>query len=137
MLKGLFRMLNNKGQSLVLFVVVLPILLLIVILVIDVGRLIVCKQELDNINNIALDYGLDNIDVDNLENELRNIILLNKADIDEVNIFVVDNKIYIELNDKIEGLFTGLINVSIFDINSSYVGYIEVDKKKIEKVVGD
>ena len=130
-------MLNNKGQSLVLFVVVLPILLLIVILVIDVGRLIVCKQELDNINNIALDYGLDNIDVDNLENELRNIIMLNKADIDEVNIFVVDNKIYIELNDKIEGLFTGLINVSIFDINSSYVGYIEVDKKKIEKVVGD
>ena len=40
-------------------------------------------------------------------------------------VFVVDNKIYIELNDKIEGLFTGLINVSIFDINSSYVGYIE------------
>ena len=38
--------LNNKGQSLVMFVVVLPVLLLIMILVIDVGNIIMQKSFL-------------------------------------------------------------------------------------------
>ena len=71
-------MLNNKGQSLVLFVVVLPILLLLLILVIDIGKVIVLKQELNNINEIVLDYGIDNISNEGIENELKNLVRLNK-----------------------------------------------------------
>ena len=52
-------MLNNKGQSLVLFIIILPILIFILILVIDVGKIIVLKQELNNISEFVLDYGLD------------------------------------------------------------------------------
>lgn len=150
-------MLNNKGQSLVLFVVVLPILLLVIVLVVDIGRIIIYKQELDSISNIVLDYGLDNLNKndlseeifneellnednlteDDLKKELVNIVKLNNNDIDKINIEIIDNKIYLELNDSLEGLFTGIINVSIFDVNSSYVGYIENEEKKIERMVGD
>ena len=35
--------LNNKGQSLVMFILIIPILLLIMILVIDLGNIIVTK----------------------------------------------------------------------------------------------
>ena len=119
-------MLNNKGQSLILFIVILPILLLILVLVIDVGRIIVLKQELDNINKIVLDYGLDNIDLDDLNNN----------EIDDININLVEDKLYIELNMDTGGMLSGLVDISIFDIKSSYVGYIKDEKKIIERISG-
>ena len=127
-------MLNNRGQSLVLFVIILPIILLILLFVIDIGQAINLKLELDNINNIALDYGLDYLFNDDLVYELEELIKTNKQDIDSVNINVEDNKIYIDMNEQYDGILSSLINVSIFDIKTSYVGYIENDEKRIENL---
>lgn len=129
-------MLNNKGQSLILFIVILPILLLILVLVIDVGRIIVLKQELDNINKIVLDYGLDNIDMDDLNNKMVELVKLNNNEIDDININLEEDKLYIELNMDTGGMLSGLVDISIFDIKSSYVGYIKDDKKIIERISG-
>ena len=52
-------MLNNKGQSLVLFILMIPILLGILALVIDVGNVIYQKNEIDNMILFVLDYGLN------------------------------------------------------------------------------
>lgn len=129
-------MLNNKGQSLILFIVILPILLLILVLVIDVGRIIVLKQELDNINKIVLDYGLDNLDMDDLNNKMVELVKLNNNEIDDININLEEDKLYIELNMDTGGMLSGLVDISIFDIKSSYVGYIKDDKKIIERISG-
>ena len=48
--------LNNKGQSLVMFICLLPILLLIVLAIVDVSRMVIEKNKLNNINNIAIWY---------------------------------------------------------------------------------
>ena len=53
--------LNNKGQSLVMFIILLPILLLILTLVYDVGNAIYEKDRLSNTNYMVVDYALDNI----------------------------------------------------------------------------
>jgi len=174
MLKGLFLMLNNRGQSLVLFVITLPILLIILVIVIDIGRVISLKQELNNISELVLDYGLDywnginmntnddeeiidsnlNIDIDgiivndnsedvsiendviDIEDRLIEIIKLNKDDIDFIDVRIEDNKIYIELSDRVDGIFSSIIDISVFDIRSSYVGYIDNNEKRIERVNG-
>lgn len=164
-------MLNNKGQSLILFIIILPVLLIILVLVIDIGRVIVLKQELDNINRIVLDYGIDymyeidnnglvdndmnneiyidsvdnnikdltsnDIEFDDIKNEIRNIINLNKDDIDIISINMDDGKIYIVLEDSVKGIFSKLIDVSIFKVKSSFVGYMENNNKRIERVSGD
>lgn len=127
-------MLNNKGQSLVLFVIVLPILMLILVLVIDVGRVIVLKQELSNISEIVLDYGLDKIDDNELELELNNLVKLNKKDIDKIDISIEDEKIYLKLEDKSKGIFSGFVDISMFNVKTSYVGYIESEEKRIERL---
>lgn len=127
---------NNRGQSLILFVLVLPILLLIAILVIDVGRVSIMKQRLDNISNIVLDYGLDNLDKAGISNELQELVKLNDSKIDGINVFIEDNKIYLELSCNVNGIFSNLVNISIFNVKSSYVGYFEDENKRIEKVSG-
>ena len=147
-------MFNNRGQSLVLFVITLPVLLIVLVLVIDIGRVISLKQELNNISELVLDYGLDyfndvNIDINDnvngmsidngvidIEDKLIEIIKLNKNDIDFIDVRIDDNKIYIELSDRVDGTFSSIVNISVFDIRSIYVGYIDNNEKRIERVNG-
>ena len=127
-------MLNNKGQTLVLFVIFLPVLILLLILVIDIGKVIVLKQELSGICEIVLDYGIDKINEENIIDELNQLVILNKNDIDDFNLYIENEKIYINLEEKNNGIFSNFINISFFDIYISYVGYIENDEKRIERL---
>ena len=129
-------MLNNKGQSLVLFVIIIPILIFILILVIDIGKAINLKQELNNINKIVLDYGLDNLDQDNLEEELTELVKLNNNEIDKIDIRFDDDKIYLNIGCDMDLMFTSIADVSLLEVTSSYVGYIQDGNKRIEKVSG-
>ena len=127
-------MLNNKGQSLILFVIILPVILLILVFVIDIGKAISLKYELNNISDIVLNYGLDHLDEDNLVDNLEELVKINKNDIDNTKIEIIDNKIYLELKEKYKGMFSSLIDISIFDIKTSYVGYKEDEIKRIENL---
>lgn len=124
---------NNKGQSLVLFVLVLPIILFILILVYEFGSMVLLKLELDNINKLALDYGLDNIDNNNIISEINELILKNKEDLNLVEIDLDNGKIYITLRDSIDGDIGLFKDNGIFNMESSYVGYLNSDKKIIER----
>lgn len=124
---------NNKGQSLVLFVMTVPIIFMLLFMVYDIGNMILLKQTLNNINYLALDYGLDNIDNENITSKLNNVILKNKNDIDKININIHDNKIYIDLEDNIDTRISLIKSINVFNIKSSYVGYIQDDKKIIER----
>ena len=54
---------NNKGQSLVLFIVIIPIILLVFVLVYDIGTAIYEKNRLSNTSYMVIDYALDNNDI--------------------------------------------------------------------------
>jgi len=133
-LKGLFIMtsLNNKGQSLVLFILIIPILFLILIIVGDIGNALSSKQELDNVNYMTIEYGLDHVNEDNLENVLKNMIDINNVSYDEIIVDVKNDKIYITIKKDIEGILAK--EFKIFSIESSYQGYIINNKKIIERV---
>lgn len=97
--------LNNKGQSLVMFIILLPILLLILTLVYDVGNAIYEKDRLSNTNYMVVDYALDNIDsID--EDDLNTLILENDNNLDDISIMIIDNSVDISLK-KILRVFLG------------------------------
>ena len=123
---------NNKGQSLVTFVLLIPIILLILFMIYDIGSMVLLKIELNNINYMVIDYGVDKLDDENIENKLRDIVNKNKNDIDSVEITVIDNKLNIILEDNLDNKIS-LIRKFKIKIKSSYVGYIEDNKKKIMK----
>lgn len=53
------KRLDNKGQSLVMFILLLPIMLGVMALVIDCGNVMIRKNEIGNVIEMVLDYGLD------------------------------------------------------------------------------
>lgn len=124
--------LDNKGQSLVMFVLIIPILLLVMILVIDVGNVIMNKQELDNVNYLTIEYGLEHLSEFDLENKLANMIVANNLKLNAIDVNVENNRINIILKKSVNGIIAK--KFEIFYIESKYVGYIENEKKKIERV---
>lgn len=124
--------LNNKGQSLVLFILILPILLLVSILVFEIGNVYTSKSELDDINYLVIDYGLDHITETNLEVKLIELIKLNSNDLFYISVNVEDSKINVTTKRKVKGILSK--SFDIFEVVSNYEGYMENEDKVIGRV---
>ena len=126
--------LNNKGQSLVLFIIIIPIILGIMAIVMDIGSIIYENQELDNINKIVLDYGLDNRNDGDIIDNMKNLAYINKDNID-VDIKFIDDEFYIESSYYVKGIFSNIFNIEGYLVKSKYKGYIYYDNKNIIKEI--
>ena len=116
-----------------MFIILLPILLLILTLVYDVGNAIYEKDRLSNTNYMVVDYALDNIDsID--EDDLNTLILKNDNNFDDISIMIIDNSVDISLKKNIKGVFGKMFNFNLTFVKSEYNGKIVNGKKKIERV---
>lgn len=140
------KKLNNKGQSLILFIIFLPILLGIMALVVDVGNALSKKSEQDNVIEYILNYGLENGEVffknndeyyynEELVNWKDDLKILLDYNLENSNneIVLKDKEIIIKSKSYVEGIFSNILNIKGFKIESEYKGYIENDKKIIQK----
>ena len=126
--------LNNKGQTLVMFIVIIPILISIMVLVIDLGSAFTKKQELNNVNKLVIEYGLDNLDQENLESDLTSYITMNAKDLSNVKVTVESNTINVTTKAYIDGIISKALNFDGFEIVSTYQGYLSGEEKRIERV---
>lgn len=123
-------MLNNKGQSLVLFILIIPVLLGIMALVIDVGNTVNKKNEMENIIELVIDYGLeDKYD----EKDLELLLNYNLKDCKN-SLEIKDGKIVVASTTYVEGIFSNILSFKGFSIESNYEGYFIGDKKEIKKI---
>lgn len=121
---------NNKGQSLVLFVLIIPILLGIIVLVVDVGRVIVEKNSISNKLEFIVNNFLDN---DVTYDELTELVSYNLTSYDN-KINLEDGIVIITTKTNLKGIISNIFGFKGFDIESEYKGYIKDEKKIIEKV---
>lgn len=126
------KSLNNKGQTLVLFVMLLPIMLLVMVLVFDIGKSIVEKQRLDNISFMIVSYGIEHSGDDNIEDTLKELVTLNYKDATDVEVLVKDDYVSVSLSGKVKGVFGNLVGKSFFEVRSYYIG--NINDKKIKRV---
>ena len=110
---------NNKGQVLVLFIIILPILLLGCACLIDSSYMLYQKNRLDNINYDVLDSIKTKINL--TEEDVERLILLNDAKI-------VNEDIYIDVKNTMDR------NISISNyilVNSIFGRLIGIDEYKV------
>ena len=126
--------LNNKGQSLVMFIIIIPIFLLVFTLVYDVGSAIYEKNRLSNTNYMVVDYGLDNIDSVS-EVELIELAQKNINNLNYISVVIEDNRVEIILSKEIKGIIGKMFGFNLIETNSHYEGTIIDGNKKIERTV--
>ena len=126
--------LNNKGQSLVMFVLIIPIFLLILTLVYDVGNAIYEKDRLSNTNYLTIEYGLNNIDTVT-ENDLKNLIEQNTSNLKYIYVTIEENQIEIKIEKDAKSIIGKMFNFNLVKIISHYKGKIINNQKEIERIV--
>lgn len=110
-------MLDKKGQALVEFVLIVPVLIMLIFAVIDFGRIFVNKNELETALGIINDIDRSSIDQENLYNEVNQ----NRRNKIDVSISEVNNGyITVTLTRKIDIITPGLnlILSSPYEINA-------------------
>lgn len=125
---------NNKGQSLVMFVLIIPIFLLILTLVYDVGNAIYEKDRLSNTNYLTIEYGLNNIDTVT-ENDLKNLIEQNTSNLKYIYVTIEENQIEIKIEKDAKSIIGKMFNFNLVKIISHYKGKIKNNQKEIERIV--
>ena len=121
---------NNKGQSLITFVLILPILVLFIAFLIDSSLSIVEKSKLDGVvyDNLKKSIEDDVHDIDKISEVIKNNI---DAD---VTIIMDEDTIKINAKSKKNFVFGKLFKLSYYNLEVDYCGsYID---KKINKNCG-
>ncbi len=121
---------DSKGQTLVIFVLILPILLLLFALIWEVGNLGLTINKYETEIKDTIEYGLNHLDDENLEDILTNLL---KANLEgDINVEINNQVIKVNVKQKYDALFNNLLN-NRFDIDLTYNGYIENNKFIIQK----
>lgn len=121
---------DSKGQTLVIFVLILPILLLLFALIWEVGNLGLTINKYETEIKDTIEYGLNHLDDENLEEVLTNLL---KANLDgKISVEINNQAIKVNVKQKYDAMFNNLLNHK-FDIDLTYNGYIENKKLIIQK----
>ena len=113
---------NNKGQTLVTFIIILPILLIILTLVVDLGFIYIEKRNIDNSVYDAINYYLENINKENIENKTKKLLNKNIDNIDKLTIREKDDYIEITVFKEIKNVYSVIKGT---EINITYKGIKE------------
>lgn len=126
-------MMNNKGQTLVMFIVFLPLLLIIMATVIDISLMYYEKNKLDNLTMMITEYGIGHIEDENIEEKINKLIIENDDEIKTKQIQIKVNKLEIILSKTTESTFGKIIGIEEYKITSKYIGTNIENKKEIKK----
>ncbi len=123
--------LNHRGQTLVFFVLLLPVLLLVLGFLIDIGNLHIQKRKVDHAITNALEYGIEHRDDLTLETDIRKLLILNLKTVDQLNIIITEDYITISITKKIEPIFPFLYSKE--DTNITIQKRISENRKIIKE----
>lgn len=127
---------NNRGQTLVMFILMLPLLLIVLCLVVDIGMLSLEKKRLENTLKDAIYYELNNQETDSniIKNRLTNTLSKNINNIKIKKVEITDNKVItVSISKEYKGIFTKILKSNLFDIALTYKGYMNGEKATIKK----
>ena len=123
---------KSRGQVLVCFILIIPVILLTLALVIDLGFYGVEKRKIDNTVKNAVRYGLDNIKESDTSNYIKALLMKNIDGItdDNINIKIDNNYVSVKVIKVYKAKFKISKNL---EIKSSFYGNIKEDSLEIKR----
>ena len=120
---------NKRGQTLIIFVMLIPIILTMAALVIDVGLLYYKKNEYTGIVEESIKEYFKDEDILSAKKTLT----LNGVSLDDTEINVSDNKITVTLDTKVDSIFGKVMRINEYEIKVSRVGTKDKERVIISK----
>lgn len=121
---------NKRGQSLIIFVLILPLIILFVAFLIDSSLSIMEKSKIDGIITSNMESSLNN--------DIRDAQKIKKAIMKNENldteVVIVNDKLQVKVNSTKKSVFGKILSFSWYKLEFNYCGnYLD---KKINKNCG-
>jgi len=120
---------NNRGQTLILFVILIPIILTMLAIVVDVGVLVLEFQKTRGIVDDGIHEYFETLD----EEKIRTLLELNDVPLDNFEIEISQNQVEVSLYYSIDSIFGKLINIKSYDIKVHREGILQDETVLITK----
>lgn len=120
---------NKRGQTLIIFVMLIPVILTMAALVIDVGLLYYKKNEYMGIVEESIKEYFKNEDLTSALETLT----LNGVSLDDVLVSATDETISVTLDTKVDSIFGKVIRINDYEIKIARVGTKDKERVIIKK----
>ena len=120
---------NKKGQTLILFVILIPILVTITAVVVDIGTLEFTYQKLKGI----VDESIKEYYLKDGRNSMEATLEYNDLSKELYKISESDNEVNVYLTYEMDSIFGRLINIPSYEIIVNRKGKVEMDQIIIEE----
>lgn len=124
---------NKKGQTLVAFIVLLPLLLIFMAIIIDVSYCYKEKTKLENVTENILKNNFKDKDNELIISKIKDLYKKNDIDNKNVKVVVNDNLLLIDNSYKINSIFGAVIGIKKYDIkvnmSAHYDGKLVITKE--------
>ena len=120
---------NNRGQVLVVFVLLLPILILIMAALVEIGDLLVYQNKLETNAKYIITYGVENIEDTDLNSKLQT---LNDKNLNsKAKMSITNESITLSIKQKKQNVFA-FLKIPL-TVEFTYKGTLQDGKVKIIK----
>ena len=124
--------LSNKGQTLALFVIFIPFMILLGVWVIDMSNMKYEENKLCELSKMLAVYGVNHYD-NNPNDDIIKMITLNDKDIKKYNINIDDDSITVKvlLEKQIDGILGNIVGYDKYNAKCEMKAHIENDRLTI------
>ena len=121
---------NNRGQSLIMFVLVLPLIVLLIAFIIDSSLVIVEKNKIDGIITSNMEEALEK----EIKDEEKIKVSIKKNENMDVLVSIVEDELRVIAKSNKQSVFGKLLNFNYYKLDFNYcANYLD---KKINKKCG-
>lgn len=120
---------NNKGQTLIIFVILIPIIILMMAIVVDVGIL---QNEVTKATGVV-DMAIHEAFLKGDEGVVETLLVENDIPVENLNVSFEEDEIEVSLTYSVEALFGRIVGLETYDVNVHRVGKLSNDEVIIEK----
>ena len=124
----MMKPLNNRGQVLVLFIVMFPIIFFLIAFFLENMIITGEKNKLNNLNQIVIEYTYQNMDNVGVYDGVLDLVLRNDMDVVIEKFEISDDKIDITLRKNTSSIFGKIVGIRAYEIKSDYNAAIDDEK---------
>ena len=119
---------NSRGQTLVIFIIILPVIILGVSYLVDTGLMYIGRSKLIGTCKVIID---EYYDEENIDSKVKKYLEDNDIKYTDYRVSR-DNNLKLEVDSKIDSIFGNVVGIKEYEISVKVTGYKEEDKLKFK-----
>lgn len=115
---------NKKGQTLILFVILIPLLLGLLAFVVDVSLIVSKTENLKGVTKMIIESVYEDVSLE----EIKVLFLENDIPVENLEVDIKTDAITIQNEYEIDSIFGSVIGLSSYSIRVQMTGTIQEDQ---------